>query len=57
MFDVFYEVLKPSLKDLQLHYMDNDSFVLSISENKFSDEHSDLTNLNTPDKTNEKTTR
>ena len=29
MFDVFYNVLQPSLKDLRIHYMDTDSFVLS----------------------------
>ena len=27
MYDVFYNILQPSLKDLQLHYMDTDSFV------------------------------
>ena len=29
MHDVFYNILQPSLKDLTLHYMDTDSFVLS----------------------------
>ena len=31
MFDVFYNILQPSLKDLTFHYMDTDSFVLSYS--------------------------
>ena len=31
MYDVFYNILYPSLKDLQIHYMDTDSFVLSFS--------------------------
>ena len=48
MYDVFYNILQPSLKDLQLHYMDTDSFVLSYSEGKVSDEHMDLSNLDTP---------
>ena len=32
MFEFFIDVLKPSLKDLMLHYMDTDSFVLSFNE-------------------------
>ena len=44
MYDVFYNILQPSLKDLTLHYMDTDSFVLSYSEGKVSDEHMDLSN-------------
>ena len=54
MFDVFYKILKPSLKDVTLHYMDTDSFVLSYSESKFSDEHMDLSNIDIPKKTNNK---
>ena len=55
MFDVFYNILQPSLKGLTLHYMDTDSFVLlSYSEGKFSDEHMDLSNLDIPIKTNNK---
>ena len=54
MFDVFYNILQPSLKDLKLHYMDTDSFVLSYSEGKVSDEHMDLSNLDIPIKTNNK---
>ena len=52
--DLFYNILQPSLKDLQLHYMDTDSFVLSYSEGKVSDEHIDLSNLDIPIKTNNK---
>ena len=48
MYDVFYNILQPSLKDLTLHYMDTDSFVLSYSEGKVSDEHMDLSNLDPP---------
>ena len=54
LFDVFYNILQPSLKDLTLHYMDTDSFVLSYSEGKVSDEHMDLSNLDIPIKTNNK---
>ena len=54
MYDVIYNILQPSLKDLQLHYMDTDSFVLSYSECKVSDEHMDLSNLDIPIKTNNK---
>ena len=54
MYDVFYNILQPSLKDLSLHYMDTDSFVLSYSEGKVSDEHMDLSNLEVPIKTNNK---
>ena len=54
MFDVFYDILQPSLKDLTLHYMDTDSFVLNYSEGKISDEHMDLSNLDIPIKTNNK---
>ena len=54
MFDVFYNILQPSLKDLTLHYMDTDSFVLSYGEGKVIDEHMDLSNLDIPIKTNNK---
>ena len=54
MFDVFYNILQPSLKDLTLHYMDTDSFVLSYSEGKVSDEHMDFSNLDITIKTNNK---
>ena len=52
MYDVFYNILQPSLKDLTLHYMDTDSFVLNYSEGKISDERMDLSNLDIPIKTN-----
>ena len=51
MYDVFY-ILQPSLKDLQLHYMDTDCFVLSYTEGKGIDEHMDLSNVDCPIKTN-----
>ena len=51
MYDVFYNILQPYLKDLQLHYMDTDSFALSYSEGKVIDEHMDLSNLDCPIKT------
>ena len=54
MYVVFYNILQPSLKDLTLHYMDTDSFVLSYSGGKVSDEHMDLSNLNIPIKTKNK---
>ena len=54
MFDVFYNILLLSLKDLTLHYMDTDSFILSYSEGNVSDEHMDLSNLGIPIKTNNK---
>ena len=52
--DVFYNILQASLKDLTLHYMDTDSFILSYSKGKVSDEHMDLSNLDIPKKTNNK---
>ena len=45
MYDVFSNNLQPSLKDLQLHYMDTDSFVLSFSEGNVPDKHMNLSNL------------
>ena len=54
MYDVLYNILQPSLKDLQLHYMDTDSFVLSFSEGKVPVELMDLSNIDPPIKTNNK---
>ena len=54
MYGVFYSILQPSFKDLQLHYMDTDSFVLSISGGNDDKEHKDLSNLEPPIKTNKK---
>ena len=54
MYDVFYNILQPSLKDLELHYMDTDSFVLSFTEGNVDNEHVDLSNLEPPIKTNNK---
>ena len=55
MFDVFYKILQPSLKDLQLHYMDTNSFILSFIEGNVDNEHTDLSNLEPPNKTINKT--
>ena len=54
MYDIFYNIFQPSLKDLQLHFMDTDSFLLSYTEGKVSDEHMDLSNQEPPIKTNNK---
>ena len=54
MYHVFYNIIQPSLKDLKLHYMETDSFVLSYNEGKVSEEHMDLSNLDPPIKTNKK---
>ena len=54
MYDVFYNILQPSLKSFQLHYMDTDSFVLSFIEGNVPDEHMDLSNLDPPIETNHK---
>ena len=51
---IYYKIRQLSLKDLTLQYMDTDSFVLSYSEGKVSDEHMDLSNLDIPIKTNNK---
>ena len=52
--DVFYNTLQLFLKDLQLHCMDTDSFVLSFTEGNVPEQHMDLSNLDTPIKTNNK---
>ena len=54
LYDVFYNILQPSLKDLHFQYMDSESFVLSFSQSKVLDEHMDLSNLDPPIKTNDK---
>ena len=54
MYDVFHNILQPSLKDPQLHYMDTESFLLSFSEGNIDNEHMDLSNLEPPIKTNDK---
>ena len=54
LYKFFYNVLNPSLKDLILHYMDTDSFVLSFSEGNVDNEHMDLSNLDKPIKTKNK---
>ena len=52
MYKFFYDVLKPSLEDINLHYMD--SFILSYSRGNVDNEHMDLSNLDIPIKTNNK---
>ena len=52
MYEFFYDVLQPSLKDLMLHYMDTDNFVLSFSEGNVDNKYMNLSNLGTPIKTN-----
>ena len=54
MYDIFCNILQPSFKDLQLHYMDTDSLVLNFSEGKVPDEHMNLSNLDPLIKTNNK---
>ena len=54
MYDVFYDIRPPYLKDLQIHYLDTNSFVLSFNEGNVPDEHMDLSNLKTPIKTKNK---
>ena len=54
MYDTFYNVLKPSLKDLQLLYIDTDSFTISFTDGNVHDEYMDLSNLDIPIKTNNK---
>ena len=54
MYNVFYNILQPSLKDLTFHYMDSYSFVLNYSEGSVDNKHMDLSNLEPPIKTNNK---
>ena len=54
MYKFYYDVLKPSLEDINLHYMDTDIFLLSCSRGNVDNEHMDLCNLNPPIKTNNK---
>ena len=54
MYDVFYNILQTSHKDLKFPHMDADSFVLGFSEGNVDNEHMDLSNLDPPIKTNNK---
>ena len=47
MYELFCNVSKPSLRDLNLHYMDTDSFVLCVTGGNVPDEYMDLSNLDT----------
>ena len=46
----YYDVLKLSLEDINLHYMDTDSFILSYSRGNVDNEHMDLSNIKTNNK-------
>ena len=54
MYKFYYDVLKPSLEDINLHYIDTDSFISSYSRSNVDNEHMDLSNLDDPIKTNNK---
>ena len=54
MYDVLHNILQPSLKDLQFHYINTDSFVICITEGNVNNEHMDLSNREPPFKTNNK---
>ena len=63
MYKFFYDVLKSSLEDINLYYMDTDSIILSYSRGNVDNEHMDLSNLDPrsgfpdiPIKTNNKVT-
>ena len=56
LYDVFYNILQRSVKDLQLHYMDTDSLVLGFTEGNVENEHMNLSNLEPPINTNTKVT-
>ena len=45
MFKFYFDVMKPSLEDINLHYMDTDSFILSYSRGNVDNEHMYLSNL------------
>ena len=47
MYEFLYNVLKPSLKDLMLHYIDADNFVLNFTESSVPDKYMDLSNFDT----------
>ena len=52
MYKFHYYVLKPSLEDINLHYMDTNNYILSYSRGNVDNEHIDLSNLDIPIKTN-----
>ena len=54
MYEFFYNVLQPSLKDLKLHYKDTDNLVLSYTEGNVDNKCMDLSNLDNPIKTSNK---
>ena len=52
MYEIFYNILQPSFKDLQIPYMDTDSFLLRFTECNVDNDHMDLSNFVPPIKTN-----
>ena len=54
MYKFYYDVLKPLLEDIKLHYVDTDSFILSYSRGYVDNKHMDLSNLDIPIKSNDK---
>ena len=56
MYDSSYNVLKPSLNYLQLHYIDTYSFIVTFTEGNIPDEYMDLSNLDIPIKSNNEVT-
>ena len=45
MYKFFHDVLKQSLEDINRHYMDTYSFILSYSRGNVDNEHMELSNL------------
>ena len=45
MYKFYYDLLKPSLEDINLHYMDTDSLILIYSRGNVDNEYMDLSNL------------
>ena len=56
LYETFYNVLKPSFKDLQVHSMKTDSFIKKYTEVNISEKYMNLSNLDIPMKTNNKET-
>ena len=56
MSEVFHNVLKPFHRESPLHYTNTDGFILRVTEGNIADEHMVLSNLDVPNKTNNKVT-
>ena len=48
----YFSIPQPSVKDLQLHYVTTDNFILNFTGGNVSVEHSELSNLDKNFKTN-----